>query len=216
MEVFGYATEKELQKHLLDAHYINEVDDTEDAAYPDPPKEKTHRSRNREANFMCPDCDKTFTQKKSLNRHINSHTKEKRFGCDSCDKRFKRKEDCDRHKLTHSGKKYTCAGVLKDGTKWGCDTSFSRQDKLRDHFQTKKGLKCILPLVKEKQQAGGGGSGVLNENVFADQTGVNAEALLTAGRSLPPFRDFLQLCGLNDYGSGSVVQSRAASPGRKE
>ncbi|KAL2843331.1 hypothetical protein BJY01DRAFT_264318 [Aspergillus pseudoustus] len=203
MEVFGYATEKELQKHLFDAHYIDEFDDTDEPAYPSASKEKTHKSGQKEASFKCPDCDKAFTQKKSLNRHINGHNSEKRFACDSCDKRFKRKEDCDRHRLTHGAKKYTCAGLLGDGTKWGCDTSFSRQDKLRDHFQSKKGLKCILPLVKEKQQAGGGGGEDLNENLFANQTGANAEVLLTAGKSLPPFHKFLELCGIHESGGAS-------------
>ncbi|PLB50321.1 hypothetical protein P170DRAFT_405285 [Aspergillus steynii IBT 23096] len=201
MGVFGYELEKKLKKHLFDVHHIDEASDRDEPDYPDPPKEKTSKSGQGEANFKCPDCNTPFKQKKSLNRHIKSHTSGKPFSCDKCDKRFSRREDCERHQDTHSDekKKYICAGVLKDGTKWGCNASFSRGEKLRDHFRPEKRRKCILPLLLEKQKAGDGDGRYLDENVFADQTKV----LLDAGKKLPSFRVFLEQCGLDVPGGGN-------------
>lgn len=198
MEVFGYAQEKELQKHLFDVHHINDTSDGDEPDFPNPHKEKASKSGGGEGRYRCPDCDKTFTQKKSLNRHQRSHASEKSFSCTKCSKAFTRKEDCERHQDVHSNtkEKYVCAGTLKDGTKWGCNRSFTRKDKLRDHFRPEKKLKCILPWLREKQAAGGVDGNYLDGNVFADQKGANAEVLLMAGRKLPPFRVFLEKCGL--------------------
>ncbi|CAK37376.1 uncharacterized protein An01g13700 [Aspergillus niger] len=177
MEVFGYAQEKELQKHLFDVHHINDTSDGDEPDFPNPHKEKASKSGGGEGRYRCPDCDKTFTQKKSLNRHQRSHASEKSFSCTKCSKAFTRKEDCERHQDVHSNtkEKYVCAGTLKDGTKWGCNRSFTRKDKLRDHFRPEKKLKCILPWLREKQAAGGVDGNYLDGNVFADQKGANAE-----------------------------------------
>lgn len=207
MEVFGYAVEKDLQKHLFNAHHIDESSDKEDNVFPDPRKGKASNSREGGGMFKCPDCNTTFTQKKSLNRHLKNHLdNQTTFPCDECDRTFKRKEDRERHQSTHGEKNYVCAGLLSDGTKWGCNKTFSRKDKLKEHFQPDKGFNCILPLIQERQQAGGGNGKYLDDNVFADLKGYNSKVLLIAGRSLPPFRVFLEKCGLDASESGAGGQ----------
>lgn len=78
--------------------------------------------------------------------------KEKPFVCPTCSKAFARQNDCTRHQVIHTGtKKFTCEGKLKDGTPWGCRLGFARQDKLRDHFRSETGRRCITPMLAELQ-----------------------------------------------------------------
>jgi hypothetical protein len=64
-----------------------------------------------------------------------------------------------------------------------------------DHLRSKIGRNCIRPLVLQKLQEGG--EGAAGENMLSDELGMNADALLAAGKLLPSFSDFLQLCGLD-------------------
>lgn len=123
-----------------------------------------------------------------------------------CPERFTRKPDCDRHERGHGDEKFTCVGPLQDGGTWGCRASFARADKLADHLRSRTGQKCLRPLVLEKSKAGVVDLG----NMFVDQAGENATALLAAGKMLPSFKDFLALCkiqksdiGLEGGGSGA-------------
>ncbi|CAG8962046.1 hypothetical protein HYFRA_00005088 [Hymenoscyphus fraxineus] len=190
MQLFGCVTEQELTKHVLDWHGIDAIDGDE---YPPPPKkpEKISTAKNP-ANFHCPLCpDKSFTRKANLNSHLRAHNNDKPFACVACGERFTRKSDCDRHEKGHGDKKLTCSGQLKDGSEWGCKSSFSRADKLESHLRSKTGQKCIKPLLLQKLQEGGG------ESLGAEELDTNADALLAEGLLLPSFNDFLQLCGLD-------------------
>ena len=52
--------------------------------------------------FECPECNKTFTQKANLRRHLKFiHTGKKPFVCDVCNKAFNRKGNMEVHRLTH-------------------------------------------------------------------------------------------------------------------
>ncbi|KAI0100545.1 hypothetical protein GGR51DRAFT_532387 [Nemania sp. FL0031] len=197
MEVFGYATAKELKKHLLKYHGIDRFDENVDIEFPDPPKQKVGTATKREASFQCLECGKKFTNKQNLDGHIRSHKGLKPYGCEVCGQKFTRKPDRDRHERGHGQKNYMCNGSLKNGDTWGCKRTFSRLDTLADHFQTKKGKRCIRPHLQEKMDENGGSDEAKNDSkLFDKQTGENAESLQAAGNLLPPFQEFLRLCGL--------------------
>jgi len=50
-----------------------------------------------EAQYPCPNCQKTFPSKAKLNRHILVHTNEKPFSCSVCSKRFNIRSNGIRH-----------------------------------------------------------------------------------------------------------------------
>ncbi|KAI0971965.1 hypothetical protein F4678DRAFT_430685 [Xylaria arbuscula] len=197
MGVFGYATGSELRRHLLKYHGIDGFDDASDDEYPDPPKQQTAATSKSEATYRCMLCDKKFTRNHNLKIHLTSHAGLKKpYTCDVCGMEFTRKFDCDRHEKVHGEKKFVCTGSLKNGELWGCSKAFGRLDKLADHFKTAKGRRCVRPQVEEKMRENGGDEGQKSTGLFDDQTGENADALRAAGKSLPNFQVFLQLCGL--------------------
>lgn len=193
MKLFGCPTENDLKKHVLEWHGIDTFDGKE---YPAPPKPQTPSTAKNPATFQCPKCpDKRFTRKANLDSHLRTHDNIKPYSCGECGEAFTRKTDCERHEKGHGEKKFTCLGGLKDGSTWGCKSSFGRGDKLADHLRSKTGQKCIRPLVLQKLQEGGEGAD--GENMLSDELGTNADALLAASKLLPSFGEFLQLCGID-------------------
>ena len=60
-------------------------------------------------NFHCKMCNKTFSKRSSLARHLKTHNSVKRFKCSECDKQFKYNSSLKVHMFTHTGeKKYAC------------------------------------------------------------------------------------------------------------
>ncbi|KAI0438618.1 hypothetical protein F4803DRAFT_534503 [Xylaria telfairii] len=195
MEVFGYATGNELKQHLLKYHGIGSFDDMSDGEFPDPPKRKAVTAAKSEAKYKCTECGKDFTRNHNLKNHLRSHKGLKPYECKVCNEKFTRKSDCDRHERGHGEKMFICVGSLKDGSPWGCNKAFVRLDKLVAHFRSRIGQRCIKPHLQEKMQETNG-NGAKDAKLFDDQTGENADALRAAGKSLPRFQEFLQLCGL--------------------
>ena len=75
--------------------------------------------------FACPDCDKKFTDSSNLNSHRRIHTGEKPFVCPDCDKKFKRNSDLNRHSRIHTGEKpFVCPD---------CDKKFTESSTLNKH-----------------------------------------------------------------------------------
>ena len=67
-----------------------------------------------------------------------------------CLKSFTREKDRNRHESSHTGSKpYICKGKLKN-SEWGCGRSFARSDGLKAHHKTRKGQKCIEPLLGDE------------------------------------------------------------------
>jgi hypothetical protein len=117
------------------------------------PKKPVFGPLKTQGPHTCNLCPKTFTRSHNLRAHLRSHAKEKPFLCSICGTGFARKHDMERHKLTHAvEKKFACSGVLKSGENWGCNATFSRQDKLADHFRTKIGQQCVKPVLAEERE----------------------------------------------------------------
>lgn len=194
-EIFGYATQRDLKKHILERHGIDELDDVDDTEFPGPPKENASRAGANSGQHQCHICSKTFTRKSSLKNHLLTHEKSKPFKCKDCNERFTRKDLCKRHEISvHCEKTFVCTGELKDGTKWGCNASFGRADSLANHFRSRKGQACLRPLAMEKSREGIGSEAII-ANVFAGQ--VNKNSLMAAYKTLPSFGEFLKLCELD-------------------
>ncbi|KAL2830492.1 hypothetical protein BDW59DRAFT_158405 [Aspergillus cavernicola] len=209
-EVFGYAAQNELERHLFNMHGISGFDDADSPAYPAPPKEKPSNPGKSDGKFRCDICEKTFTRKSSLKSHISRHNGEKKFKCSHCDTKLSGKYERDRHERTHdkNRKQYICAGHLESGKTWGCGESFSRSEYRKAHFKSEKGMKCIKPLLQEELQSGNDNGIVADGNLLANQTRDNADVLIDI-KSLPSFPEVMRRCGLQ-YTVGQ--RSWATSP----
>lgn len=88
----------------------------------------SHRARRKV--LTCTHCDKSFTHKGDLNKHLRKHTGEQPFVCSTCDRRFAHTSNLARHMRLHSGDRpFRCSFCNKD---------FSRKDKLDTHLKTCK------------------------------------------------------------------------------
>ena len=78
--------------------------------------------RNKEDGFSCEICNKTFTRKDSLTRHLVLHTGNFKWYCDICEKGYNQKENYEKHIRVHKGLKYRCEY---------CSKAFSRSTNLQ-------------------------------------------------------------------------------------
>ena len=59
--------------------------------------------------FACSNCDKTFTHKNHLSRHMKDHTGKYNHFCDVCRKGFARKYQYKEHMMVvHEGRRFYC------------------------------------------------------------------------------------------------------------
>ncbi|XP_046408702.1 zinc finger protein 182-like isoform X1 [Ischnura elegans] len=86
------------------------------------------RTHTKKKLYSCSECEKSFSQKSYLVRHIRTHTKEKRYSCNECDKAFSHKNTLVGHIRTHTKEKPFSCGE--------CDKSFSIKSNLICHMRT--------------------------------------------------------------------------------
>lgn len=205
MASFGFAKEKDHKKHQFDYHGLGGA---ETIRFPSPPiKTKAPVPQAAtERKFYCELCGKAYTRSNRLKEHMmNKHEESKPYECAHCGSKIARKDVCQRHEKTCSDNPerksltYTCQGLLEDGSEWGCKKSFNRADTLAKHFQNQSGRKCVEPIIKQKLRTGTNSEVFSEETIFSHESGPNSEVLQAAGRLLPPFREFLQMCGLDDF-----------------
>lgn len=75
--------------------------------------------------YPCTECEKSFFQMPHLIRHQTTHSGEKPFVCTFCDKRFNRKDYLNAHRRIHTGERpYKCTE---------CEKSFTWKGELNQH-----------------------------------------------------------------------------------
>ncbi|KAK5056111.1 hypothetical protein LTR84_012664 [Exophiala bonariae] len=151
--IIGFATSKELEKHMLSYHGIEA--NPEELEFPDiaslQPLRKKHPSSHK-----CDICSKTFTRKHNLMAHLRTHANERPFVCNVCKQGFARQHDRKRHEAIHVGEKaYICGKRphFVSGEAWGCGRGFARADSLGLHWRSEPGRICLKQMLQEKKAA---------------------------------------------------------------
>ena len=105
---------------------------------------KKIKLENQTAEFPCDECDKSFTQRGNLERHIsNIHTKEKPYVCNICHKNFSDGGSLTRHRRIHTGQMpYSCTT---------CPKKFTDQSNCIKHIQSHVSLALRIKesIIKE-------------------------------------------------------------------
>lgn len=87
---------------------------------------RVEAAASRAKAFQCDNCNRYFTRKTHLRRHMTIHTDERAFACKSCDKKFRRADHLKIHENHHAKvKPHVCPY---------CQQSFSRAEHVRRHI----------------------------------------------------------------------------------
>ncbi|XP_071989708.1 uncharacterized protein [Engystomops pustulosus] len=93
------------------------------------------RAQKAERALSCPDCNKTFQNKRTLRTHQRVHTDERSYICNVCGKSFRRHTSLLIHERIHTGERpYQCAQ---------CGKSFVQRQHLTTHLKTHTGEKPL-------------------------------------------------------------------------
>ncbi|KAK6641043.1 hypothetical protein RUM44_012742 [Polyplax serrata] len=93
---------------------------------------KTHEGGKRKV-FGCPQCDKVFSGRHTLNRHLLTHSGEKNFICEICSKCFYTLQELNRHVRYHK-KEYRFDCQL-------CDMRFLDKSRFRHHMMRHRNIR---------------------------------------------------------------------------
>lgn len=144
----AYKEKCHLAEHLRRTHHICPLCNTHCS---DKVTLLEHLSNHREngtsgqlflKSFSCSQCEKVFTSKVHLRRHMVFHTIERPFKCSVCDKGFKRKVGLKSHMIIHSGEKPFKCSV--------CEKSFNQKTNFQAHIKIHTGEKPFVCSVCEK------------------------------------------------------------------
>ncbi|XP_077420914.1 uncharacterized protein LOC144051037 isoform X1 [Vanacampus margaritifer] len=142
-------------------HCRESTADSDDTTSNYPDTDEDHSKGNVNKPLKCSQCNKTFSHKKNLKRHMRYHTGEKPFVCSFCGQAFYEKAHLTTHTRTHTGEKpfscSICDKIFCDRSAWvvhqrthtgekpfacsTCGKSFPRRENLRTHTRTHTGEK---------------------------------------------------------------------------
>lgn len=78
--------------------------------------------------MICDMCDRTFSRKKHLTNHMQTHHMNVKFSCNLCSAEFPSQDKLSTHKRLIHNKKYKCDK---------CEAVFAHQGTLAEHFSIK-------------------------------------------------------------------------------
>lgn len=96
--------------------------------------------------FACDQCDRKFSRKNVLQRHMEIHTGvfRKTYSCDFCDRIFRSSYNLRNHRRTHTGEKpYRCDA---------CSVNTTTESQLTRHCKSQTHLKRVSELMNLQEQ----------------------------------------------------------------
>ncbi|XP_037548942.1 zinc finger and SCAN domain-containing protein 12-like [Nematolebias whitei] len=133
------------EKHLSDCRSKTEDTDKDWESFPSsiPELDGNAVDKNGQKPFFCDLCDRRFTRKDNLNKHMIIHTGQKPFSCNLCEKSFFDKGNLNKHIIIHTG--------LKPFSCYLCDKRFFEKSNLNKHMRIHTGQKPFsCDLCKQK------------------------------------------------------------------
>jgi uncharacterized Zn-finger protein len=96
------------------------------------------RHRGRERLFSCSLCNKGFTSRSNLDKHIRAHTGERPYSCEVCNKLFAQRSNLNKHLKVHTGERpFSCEVCKKRFTRRYDIKIISEYTVENDHFLVK-------------------------------------------------------------------------------
>ena len=111
-----------------------------------------------EKKFNCQVCDRSYSNKRSLNQHMKIHDESKAFKCDICMKIFPSKSKLELHCRTHTGEKPFACRI--------CDKKFAREDYLVKHQSTHSDVRSFTCSICPEGRSFKTKDGLTNHLVF--------------------------------------------------
>ncbi|XP_015241676.1 PREDICTED: histone-lysine N-methyltransferase PRDM9-like [Cyprinodon variegatus] len=100
------------------------------------------RSHSGETPYQCVLCEKYYCDRNTLNYHLRTHTGEKPFGCTMCSKSFIQRHTLVRHMRTHSENKPFACEL--------CEKSYCDQNTLNYHMRSHRGERPFVCTICSK------------------------------------------------------------------
>ncbi|KAG7306888.1 hypothetical protein JYU34_008359 [Plutella xylostella] len=111
--------------------------------------------QNRDKKFECDICNKRFTTRRDIVRHIFIHSDKRPFECETCKKRYKTKKYLVKHKLIHTGEKprfecRICKKILLSKHSLVKHNSIHTGEKPFECLACKRRFRCLHHLKQHK------------------------------------------------------------------